>query len=63
VKRREFIKLIGGAVAASPLAARAQQPSIPVVGWLGAAAAEPRNVEAFQRGLSETGLNGHSVKN
>jgi putative ABC transport system substrate-binding protein len=54
--------MVGGAGATWPLAAHAQQPSMPVVGWLGAAAAEPRNVEAFQRGLSESGLDGRSVK-
>ncbi len=65
MQRREFIGLVGGAVAAWPLAARAQQPSIPVVGWLGATTAEPsaKAVEAFRRGLSETGfVDGHSVK-
>jgi ABC-type uncharacterized transport system substrate-binding protein len=65
MKRREFIQLIGGAVAAWPFAARAQQPSIPVVGWLGATTAEDAaiQVEAFRRGLSETGfVDGHSVK-
>jgi putative ABC transport system substrate-binding protein len=65
VKRRDFITLLGGAVAAWPLAARAQQPSIPVVGWLGATKAESnaRSVQAFRRGLSETGfVDGQSVK-
>jgi len=65
VKRRDFITLLGGAVTAWPLAARAQQPSIPVVGWLGATTAAPfaPSVEAFRRGLSETGfVDGHNVK-
>jgi putative ABC transport system substrate-binding protein len=57
LKRREFITLLGGAVATLPHAARAQQSAMPVVGFLGTTTAEdfaPR-VAAFHRGLREAG--------
>ncbi|MFL5001448.1 MAG: ABC transporter substrate-binding protein [Xanthobacteraceae bacterium] len=56
MKRREFIRLLGGA-AAWPLAARAQQPAMPVVGFLrsGTLTDVPHRVTAFHQGMKETG--------
>jgi len=58
MRRRKFITLLGGAAATMPLAARAQQASIPLIGFLSARTREESShlVAAFQRGLAEQGF-------
>jgi ABC-type uncharacterized transport system substrate-binding protein len=64
MRRREFIKVIAASAAAWPIAARAQQASIPVVGFINAASAQnyTRQLAAFLKGLGESGyVDGRNV--
>jgi ABC-type uncharacterized transport system substrate-binding protein len=62
VKRREVLSLLGGATAAWPLLAKAQQPAMPVIGLLSGTTRESRQIDAIWKGLNQLGyIDGQNV--
>ncbi|MGB7688097.1 MAG: ABC transporter substrate-binding protein, partial [Pseudolabrys sp.] len=57
MRRRDFFNFLGGAAVVWPLVARAQQPGMPVIGFLGSSSPDlfARPLSAFRQGLNETG--------
>jgi putative tryptophan/tyrosine transport system substrate-binding protein len=56
MRRRDFVKVLGGTVAAWPLAARAQQSAMPVIGLLSGGSPELFPLAGFRQGLQEAGI-------
>src|SRR5215469_9759294 len=56
MRRRDFIKVVAGSVVTRPLATRAQQPTMPVIGFLNLSSPDAYRLRAFHQGLKEVGF-------